>query len=83
MTITFADGTSKVVRVRPVTQVAFEREHNCAITTVGERADHSYWLAWHADTRGNVPYDAWLENVDDITPEVVEADPTSPALPAS
>lgn len=84
MTVAYNDGRDQELKVGPVTQVAFEREHNCGIATIATemRMSHIYWLAWHA-TRPGVGFDQWLETVEAIDFDVSTADPTQPAPPAT
>lgn len=82
-TVHYEDGHSAEVTVGPVTQVAFEREHNCGIGVIAEdsRLSYVYWLAWHA-SRSGLDFDAWLETVSEVDLEAEEPTPTEPAPPA-
>lgn len=80
--VTYDDGRTEAVDVRPATQVAFEREHK---TSLGRLATEQlmsdlYWLAWHA-SRTASSFDEWLESVDGVAPveDAAGVDPTPPA----
>lgn len=78
------DGTTTEHKLRPITQVAAEREFGQSIVKTFESQEIGklYWLAWHAATRGSGSFDAWLENVDEIAFDFGEPPaPTSPAQP--
>ena len=65
--VTAADGVTSDVVVRPVTQVALEREYKKSITEANG-AEHMYWMAWHASGKPGGKYDDWLDQVDDVSP---------------
>ena len=70
-------GQVTEVLIRPRTQIAFEREWSTPERPV--RLDESVnmeqitWLAWHA-LRVDVPFDEWVDTIDDITPMIEEQD---------
>lgn len=78
------DGATTEHKLRPVTQVAAEREFGGSIVKAFESQELSklYWLAWHAATNGSGSFDAWLAGVDTIEFDFGDpATPTSPAQP--
>lgn len=81
--ISYADGRKVDVKAGPATQVAFERENNCAIATIAtdQRMTYIYWLAWHAAKTG-IGFDDWLDTVDEIDVEVTDAVPLPEGQPA-
>lgn len=83
LTVHYTDGREAEITAGPVTQVAFEREHNMGIVKMAEetRLSHVYWLAWHASKPG-LGFDEWLETLDSIDIDVAAPDPTKPAAPA-
>ncbi len=80
------DGTASEVVVRPLTQVALEREYKMSITEANG-AEHMYWMAWHASGAPG-KYMDWLNGVDDVTPvededvPLVESPPPGDSLPS-
>lgn len=80
------DGATTEHKLRPLTQVAAEREFGGSIIKAFEAQELTklYWLAWHAATNGSVSFDAWLANVDTIEFDFGEPEtPTSPAQPGN
>lgn len=82
---TMRDGVTTPHKVRPFTQVAFEREHGSMLVAIeAKELSKLYWLAWHAATEGSVPFDDWLRQVDELTFVLGDAEsPTSPAQPGT
>jgi hypothetical protein len=71
--VTKSDGSAEEVTVRPVTQVALEREYKIPITEANA-AEHMYWMAWHScGSPGK--YMEWLAKIDDVTPVADGDDP--------
>lgn len=85
MTVHHQDGRDQRVVVKPINQVAFEREFKRSFAEAFNGApafEHIYWVAWHA-ARAGVEFDAWLDTVDGIDfGETVPVDPTNPAASA-
>jgi hypothetical protein len=80
------DGTASEHKMRPITQVAAEREFGGSIVKAFESQELSklYWLAWHAATNGTGTFDGWLAAVDTIEFDFgAPENPTSPALPGT
>jgi len=82
-TVTKLDESTSSHKVRPFSQVAFEREHGSMIAALeAKELSKIYWLAWHAATGGSVSLDDWLREVDEIAFDFGDpASPTSPARP--
>ncbi len=80
LAVAYADGRKQDVVAGPGVQVAFEREHNVGIAAIAteQKVSHVYWLAWKA-TKASLPFDEWLDTVDDIELEVGTPDPTRTA----
>lgn len=85
LTVTYSDGRTEEVVVRPRTQIAFERHYNIAIaaafdpeSSTGMRLEHMYFMAYHA-SKSAVEFDDWVDTVDGIDVEVEgTVDPTPP-----
>lgn len=70
--VTKEDGSEQDHRVTPATVVAFERQFSTGIGkafSTDQKAEHLYWLAWHA-TKGSGeivrPFDEWLGGIADV-----------------
>lgn len=74
--VTKPDGSSEVVVVRPVTQVALERAYKMGIGDANH-AEHMYWMAWHASGSPG-KFDDWLDQIDDVDPVDDEDDDAGP-----
>lgn len=92
MRVRLLDGTVQEAKLRPVTQVAYERHFKQSLSRLAESdavVTGSLWLTWHALHAGkaNVPeFETWIESVDEIMmDDEVEADPlgASPSLGGS
>lgn len=72
--VAYNDGSSEEVTVGPVSQVAFEREHNIGIGVLAkdQKMGHLYWLAWHASTKGQGSFDDWLRELDSVEDATAE-----------
>ena len=84
--VTSVEGVVSDHKLRPLTQVAAEREFGGSILKAFETQELSklYWVAWHAATRGQGDFDVWLGGVAEIAVDFGEpSDPTRPALPAT
>lgn len=62
LAVAFADGTEEVVHVRPVSQVAFERQYKRSITAA-DGMEHVCWLAWHSLGRDG-SFEHFLDRID-------------------
>ena len=70
LTLTMRGEPPVTMDICPPVEVAFERQFD---QRLGEdmRLEHLYWLAWkqYARTHDLKPFDEWLEDLDDVTPE--------------
>ena len=67
------DGSSSVHVIKPVTQIAFEREYKVGLSALGNdgRMEWLYWLCWHACKIDGVSvpsFDAWSVLVSGVEP---------------
>lgn len=82
--VEYIDGRTAKVRVLPVTQYAFEREHKKPLSAFANEQwmGDVFWLGWHA-SRSDLSFEEWLVTVAGVDiDEAEEADPTQPAQPA-
>lgn len=77
--VAYADGSTRRVTIKPVTQVAFERHFGQGLPAIANdtHVEHLYWMAWHTlraeDKATPSDFDVWLANVAGI--EGIEDDP--------
>lgn len=82
--ITTNDGVVSEHKLRPLSQVAAEREFGGSILKAFETQELSklYWVAWHAATNGQGSFDGWLGGISEIAVDFGDpVDPTGPAQP--
>lgn len=74
------DGVETPISTRPGDLVAWEAHTNKSISewaTSTPAFTDIAWLAWRAETKGrSVPFDEWIENVDDIGITAEQGNPT-------
>lgn len=84
LTITYGDGTTKTVTVKPGDFVAFERKYNTDWDAAQEhpRIEYVFFLAWKALTRTKQEtrtFDEFLDDVDDLDSDEQAAPLDQPA----
>lgn len=67
--IEFADGKSKEISASAADLVAFEREFDVSISSIGQdtKFTHLLFLAWHSEKRRNETkddFDTWIQTVE-------------------
>jgi hypothetical protein len=67
----FVNGTNKDVVASAPDLVAFEREFDLSVASLGgnPKFSHLLWLAWHSEKRRketSKEFDVWLEEVDSV-----------------
>jgi hypothetical protein len=65
----YVNGTSKDVVASAPDLVAFEREFDISVTSLGNdtKFSHLLWLAWHSEKRRketSAEFETWLESVE-------------------
>jgi hypothetical protein len=73
--VSYVDGREVVVRVGPMSQVAWERHFNASVFDYGRKRtmEQTYWMTWHALCESNQEtreFDDFLRVVDDINAEI-------------
>lgn len=72
LSVTYVDGTTEVTTVGTADQVAFELHFDRPITSLAEefRLSDACWLTWQSLKRTSgldVPFEKWLETVEEVT----------------
>lgn len=73
--VTYRDGREVVVRIGPLSQVAWERHFNTSVLDPMRKRtlEQGFWLTWHALCEANEEtreFDDWLRVVDDYKNEI-------------
>lgn len=67
--VSFSDGTSKQVMIKPAAMIKFERQYNCGMTDIGSRTEHIMFLVWAQLVVDGVTvpvFDDWVRTVEDV-----------------
>lgn len=80
--VTYRDGREVEAPISPRAEVEYERHFDKPITTMADRLEYYYWLAWKAlDLSGEHPgdFETFLSAIDNV--EAVQAEPADPTPP--
>lgn len=73
--VTYEDGTTESIRIKPVGIVAAERKFGGTLPAI----EGTCYAAWVTKGKPGGDFDAWLSSLDDVTDRQEQSPPLAPA----